>query len=158
MIIVTGGIGTTGKVLRVNDAQVSELLSFPDNEVYGITKANGHYYVSLRAGQPKVVMLDSSLKVLCHSRLPSTADPHCIFVENNIVHLVSSSEDLVYKFTLGLDFVGRDVFGLGGDKRFHVNDVARIGSEFFVSMFTDKADGKWNEDIGDACPRWAAGN
>lgn len=147
-LLVTGGIGSTGKAILVTEGKIAEFLSVDGGEIYGIAQGHGFYFVAVRGQSRKVLKLDSKLKTVCYSTLPQTADPHCIYIESGVVHVISSSEDLIYKFTLDLDFIGREVFGFGGNNRFHTNDVTKIGSEFFVSMFTDRQDGNWNADVG----------
>lgn len=145
-LIITGGVESTGKAITLfASGEQREFLSVPGGEVYGITSHADFRFLAVRGGWSGVLRVNSLFVVDRKVALPQ-ADPHCIYVENAIVHLVSSSEDAIHKFDLDLNPVGSDVFGLGGDNRFHVNDVTRIGSKFFVSMFTDKADGKWNSE------------
>lgn len=147
-LLITGGIDTAGKALvLLASGEYREFVSVAGSEVYGLATHKEFRFLAIRGGRPGILRLNSSFTVDRTIPLPN-ADPHCIYIENGIVHLVSSSEDAIHKFDLDLNPVGTDVFGLGRDKRFHVNDVTRIGSKFFVSMFTDKADGNWNEFTG----------
>lgn len=110
----------------------------------GVAGSKDSYYVAVRTVvRPKIIKLDKKLNVLCGYGLPVTCDPHGVFVEDNEVMLVSSAEDKVYYFTPDLKHIRTETFGVGGYNRYHVNDVYRVGSEWAVSMFTDKADGSW---------------
>ena len=146
-LVVTGSFNLSGKAITLlASGEWREFVSVPDGEIYGIAEFGGFRFLAIRGGKPGVLRINSAFVIDKRVSFPK-ADPHCIYIENGVVHLVSSSEDTIHKFDLDLNPVGSDVFGLGGDVRFHTNDVTRIGSKFFVSMFTDKADGNWSANV-----------
>lgn len=144
-LLITGGVGRYGKAMVLfSNGECREFLSVADGEIYGVAEFEGTRFVAIRGTHPRIARINSSLVCDKVISIPAS-DPHCVYIENNVVHLVSSSEDTIHRFDLDLNQLESQVFGLGGDRRYHVNDVTKIGSNFFVSMFTDKGDGKWND-------------
>lgn len=138
---------TTGFVGTVIDGVYTERLQLTGG-VAGVCASHGGYYVATRHPiRPKLLRLDSHLAIQYGYSMHSGCDPHGVFVEPDGVSLVSGAEDTVYYFTPDLKHIRTETFGVGGVNRFHVNDVYRIGSEWAVTMFTDKADGSWAVDV-----------
>lgn len=143
LLLISGADGRTGKTLVLTKEGIKVLISVKDSDIYGLTIYDSRYYVSLRGSTSGVLQLDSSFNIVGRLYIP-TSDPHCIFSRNGRLHLVSSLEDRVYSFAPDLSDLQYETFGLGGDLRFHVNDISHIDGKFFMSMFTDKADGQWD--------------
>lgn len=147
-LILTGAYKETGKVLVLrSDGGVREFLSVGSSRIYGMTTSMGFRFICLHSEHPRVLRLNDKLVVDRVAYLPKKADPHCVYVEGESVKIVSSCEDKIYELDFDLNHIGHDAFGVGGKNQFHVNDVTRIGSLFYVSMFTDKPDGLWDDDI-----------
>jgi len=137
-----------GGVLLLDGTKNKLVFSVTSGEAYGLCTHLDYVFVAVRGYNPRIFRLDKNFQVDRFFTLPVKSDPHCVYVEDDHIFMISSSEDAIYKFSIGLEFIEKKKYGFGGDYRFHVNDVTRIGSEFFVSMFTDKPTGHhWNHDI-----------